>query len=876
MPVLTPRSRRLSAAQNITIYLIKDFPFDIFPGIRYFSFRLHIQKCTVNVTSNRHYQPQQGHHMQEPSETYKKLLDENALLKQRIRELERLEAADRRTEELLKESEERYRKLIETTRDLVYTTDGKGFLTYINPTLEKTLGYTSDEWKGKAFTQLVDPGCFGLVKELFKRAMGGESIPVYEVYLLSKDGKRFPVEFNVVTICDSKGKPAGRYGVGRDVTDRKRAEDALRESEQQLNRIINGSPIPTFVIGKDHRVLYWNKALEEMSRIRFEDIAGTGEHWRAFYGKERPCIADVLVDENFERMDDWYAGKYIRSRLIDEAYEATDFFPDLGSEGKWLRFTAAVIRDSQGGVIGAVETLEDITEQKYAEELYRSMANNAQIGVYIVQEGRIVFNNAHIPRYSGYTNEELSGSRIIEYVHPEDRGRVRQSALSMLKGESSEPYEYRIIDREGNVKWLMEVVAAIHFGGKPAVLGSTMDITRRIHMEEEEDKLKTQLIQAQKMEAIGALAGGIAHDFNNILAGIMGYTELYKELVVDRPQVYESMREVLKATKRAKDLVQQILTFSRQTSHEKRPTILVPVVKEVAKFLRASLPTTIEIKTKMNVTSDLIMADPTQIHQVLMNLCTNAGQAMKETGGTLEIGLRDVIIDSDDWSRFPSLDSGSYLELSVRDTGCGIAPENMEKIFEPYFTTKVKGEGTGLGLAVVHGIVKDHGGEIKVYSEVGKGSSFQVLLPLIERREEETEDREELILRGNGERILFIDDEQVLVDLGRELLESLGYKVVAESDPAVALVKFKENRDAFDLVITDKTMPYMTGFDVAKELRQLRADIPVILCSGYQDKSDVEKLSAMNIGSFLTKPVSKKDLADAIRSVLAKKTVSRY
>ncbi|PKN35967.1 MAG: hypothetical protein CVU61_00245 [Deltaproteobacteria bacterium HGW-Deltaproteobacteria-19] len=373
------------------------------------------------------------------------------------------------------------------------------------------------------------------------------------------------------------------------------------------------------------------------------------------------------------------------------------------------------------------------------------------------------------------------------------------------------------------------------------------------------------------MESIGALAGGIAHDFNNILSAIIGYTELYKEQVRDRPKVHRGMEEVLKAAGRARDLVQQILTFSRQAVREKRPTAIIPILNEVARFIRASLPSTIEIRQKLNATSDVVMADATHMHQLLMNLCTNAGHAMAGKGGALEIGLEEVVIGTDTQWLFPTLAGGRYLKLDVRDTGHGIKAEHLEKIFDPYFTTKAKGEGTGLGLAVVHGIAKDHGGEVKVYSEIDKGTCFSVYLPLMEKQAETILLAAEVSPPRGSERVLFIDDEEPLAYLAEEMLLGLGYRVVSETYPLKAIEEFGRNSDAFDLVITDKTMPHMTGFAVARDLHKIRADIPVILCSGFQEKEDLEKQSACGISSFIMKPFRINDLAEAIRSVLGKK-----
>lgn len=371
------------------------------------------------------------------------------------------------------------------------------------------------------------------------------------------------------------------------------------------------------------------------------------------------------------------------------------------------------------------------------------------------------------------------------------------------------------------------------------------------------------------MEAIGTLAGGIAHDFNNILAAMMGYAELAK-IEATNAKMSSYLDQILSACDRSRDLVKQILTFSRRTEQEKKPIMLKPLIKEVTKFLRASLPTTIEIRQELNAASDLIMADATQIHQLLMNLCANAGYAMKATGGMLKIGLEEVTVAGDD-AMMPSLTGGRYLLLTVMDTGPGIPADQLERIFEPYFTTKEKGEGTGLGLSVVDGIVKSHGGTVRVHSEMAKGSAFHVYLPQLEKIQKHA-DREREIgrLPRGGESVLFIDDEMMLARSGKLALEELGYKVVAETDPFKAAALFSEGRDAFDLVITDKTMPRMTGFDLAREIRRFRADIPIILCSGFPDREDSEKISALGIGYYLIKPYSIKEMSGAVRFVLDK------
>lgn len=382
-------------------------------------------------------------------------------------------------------------------------------------------------------------------------------------------------------------------------------------------------------------------------------------------------------------------------------------------------------------------------------------------------------------------------------------------------------------------------------------------------------ELETQLQQVQKMESIGTLAGGIAHDFNNILMAIIGYAEIM--VLFDVPQdspIRPSLDEILKSANRAKDLVQQILLFSRQTEQEKKPLILSSIVKEVLKFLRASLPSTIEIRQDVETELGTILADPTQIYQVIMNLCANAGQAMAETGGVLTVALTAMDPDKEDAFQFPDLAPGSYLVLTVSDTGHGIDPDIQDRIFDPFFTTKERGEGTGMGLSVVHGIVKGHDGEIAVESEPGKGATFRVFLPSIHRKvESKSQDHLPPLPKGN-ETILFVDDESPLVDLAIKMLQPLGYKIVGRTDSRQALEAFQAQPETFDLVVTDLTMPHMTGMELAENLIKTRADIPIILCSGFSNKVSSEKVKAAGIREFVEKPLSSRCLSESVRQVL--------
>ncbi len=381
----------------------------------------------------------------------------------------------------------------------------------------------------------------------------------------------------------------------------------------------------------------------------------------------------------------------------------------------------------------------------------------------------------------------------------------------------------------------------------------------------EQLRLEGQLRQAQKMEAVGTLAGGIAHDFNNILAAIIGFTEMCLERVTEAV-TRRRMEQVLKAGIRGRELVRQILTFSRKSGHERSPVSMRLIVDDTVNLLRASLPSSIEIHCSVTTRSDVVLAEPNQLQQVLMNLSTNAAHAMAGGPGTLTIALSEFSFALPMDAPHPDLNPGTYVRLSVHDTGAGIDRSVLNRIFDPFFTTKKPGEGTGLGLSVVHGIVRGHGGAVTVESEPGKGATFHVFLPRTDTTSGDVDALEPKTPTGR-ERILFVDDEPALVEMGREVLESLGYQVTATTDPLDALRMFREQPDAFDLVITDQTMPQTTGIHLAKELITLRGDLPVILSSGHTDL-DRETASRNGIRAVVSKPLTRAETARSIRAVL--------
>ncbi|SHO52365.1 ATP-binding protein [Desulfopila aestuarii] len=459
-----------------------------------------------------------------------------------------------------------------------------------------------------------------------------------------------------------------------------------------------------------------------------------------------------------------------------------------------------------------------------------------------------------------------SPNEHLDYYPPKDREVLQQAYQRAI--ETGEPF-----DLELQCNTAKEQLFWARIIGHPEFLhnrcvrvkGTFQDITDR-------KQLEITLRQAQKMESIGTLAGGIAHDFNNILAAVLGYAELIKLDCEPGSPMKQHIDRVVEAGQRAKELVKQILAFSRQTETEESVLQPAVIINEAVKMLRSSLPTTIDIQFDITPEVGQVVADPTKIHQILTNLCTNAFHAMEATGGTLTISLKNKELSVSDMIGYPQVHPGHFVQISVSDTGIGIAPEIMDKIFDPYFTTKEVGKGTGLGLAITHGIVQRAGGFISCKSIPGEGTTFHVYLPIHEdERLPEAEKESADLIQGGHERIFFIDDEQVLAELGKNMLERLGYTVTIETSSTDALETIRKQPDQFDLIITDQTMPGMTGSDLARRILQIRPAMPIIICTGFSSQITEEKSKMIGIKGFAMKPLATKDIASLIRRVLDEK-----
>jgi PAS domain S-box-containing protein len=573
-----------------------------------------------------------------------------------------------------------------------------------------------------------------------------------------------------------------------------------------------------------------------------------------------------------------------RNRCNGEGYESVGLIPLRAGEERFgliqfndhrpNRFTSEGVARLERIAENLANALSRrLTEQalRESEDRFRMLSEKSPLGISLIDaEGRFAYVNPAFLNIFGYDQSDIPTSKVwfqTVFPDPENRRKFGES----LKADLERNSDLEVISHTYEVKCKDGSIKTILF--RPIMLRSRKqfiiyeDITERIQAEAERRKLEEHLLRAEKMEALGTLAGGIAHDFNNILGAIIGYVQLTDYDLPENSEARYNLSQVLKASERARDLVKQILAFSRQDARELSPLHILPVIKEVIKLLRASLPTSITIEQKLDLSEDTILGNPTQIHQVVMNLCTNAAQAMKNKKGVIKISLEKVDLDIRDKRTFPDLVPGSYLKLSISDTGEGINPKILPRIFDPFFTTKKPGEGTGMGLSVTHGIVKSYKGEISVFSEPGIGSTFQVYLPLINPVTNSPGKAQDSLPIGN-ERILLVDDEAWILDSLFQMLKRLGYEVSSQVDPLKALEAFRANPDRFDLVITDMTMPHMDGMELAQELLSIRPSLPIIMCSGYGDALALGTGKNIGIRKFLMKPILFRDIAMTVREAL--------
>jgi PAS domain S-box-containing protein len=635
------------------------------------------------------------------------------------------------------------------------------------------------------------------------------------------------------------------------IIEREQAEEALRESEEKFRELAELLPETIFEIDVNGNLTFVNRsALDHFKYTRQDFNQGINGF-------------DMFVPEDRQRVME-AAQKILQGKQIG-LVEYTALRKD-GSTFPVMLNAAAITHEDKA--IGLRGIAIDISERVHSEKALRESESKFRglfdlspqaIALTELETGKLADVNNMFCELTKYSQEEIIGKTTTEVGLYSDDDRTRFIKELQTSGEVN-GLEMDFKAKNGGVLNALMFARVIRISGESFILTIFLNVT-------EQKRLQAQLQKAQKMESIGTLAGGIAHDFNNILFSVFGYTELALDDTEKGTQLHNNLQQVLTAAHRAKNLVKQILTFSRQANQELKPLKVQLAVREALKLIRSSLPTTIEINQNISNTCGLVMADATQIHQVAMNLLTNAYHAMGHEGGKLDVTLKEVDLDVDDL-KDPAILAGSYVCLTVEDTGTGIDEYVMDRIFEPYFSTKEKDKGTGLGLAMVHGIVKSYGGNIRVYSEPGKGTAFHVYLPVIQTQAETKETRIISPVEGGKERILIVDDEEQLVRMSQQILERLGYHVTARTSSIEALEAFRAAPDKFDLVITDMTMPNMTGVHLAKNLIEIRSDIPVIICTGFSEKISADKATAMGIRGYVMKPVVRSELAKKIREVM--------
>ncbi len=738
-------------------------------------------------------------------------------------------------------------KLLAIIPDLVCIGSEDGYFKYLNPEWEKVTGYSMEELFSRPIFDFIHPDDHENTLREINKQLEGFKILNFENRYLCKDGSS--------KIFEWRATPAegGRlFAVARDITERKKAEEELRESEALFKAVFNNAGIGISISDKDMNLSMVNNRMAEMFGVSKDELIE-----ESFEG----LIPPEDLAPGRERLKSFFEGEKDLYR-IEKRYNRKD-----GSI-LWVDLSISPIKDKDGNNVASIGMMADITDRKQSEEAlrdseerYRMMFDHAGVGILVVdaETGRNIAFNREAYEMLGYTRNEFAGHRFSTLESARQPQEILDHFKSIIE-KGSDIFERNFVARNGEIRSFLVSSVPIKISGRYAIQSICVDITDR-------KALENQLQQASKMESIGTLAGGIAHDFNNLLAPIMLNTEMVMEDLPPDDPLQHNMKEIYQASERARNLVKQILTIARKRSEKRIPLKSSPIVKDALNFLRSTIPSTIDIRYNTNAEKDTVLADPTQLNQIVMNLCTNAAHAMREKGGSLEVTLDNKIIRPEEINDLAALKPGKYLRIAVRDTGTGIPTDVMGRIFEPYFTTKATGEGTGLGLAIIHSIIKNYGGAIKFESKAGRGTVFYVYLPLTET-EISGDDKINSEMPKGTERILLVDDEKSVADITHKILGRLGYKVTSRTSSIEALEVFSNNPEAFDLVITDMTMPDMTGETLAREIMAINPEIPVILCTGFSDKIDEATAKEIGISAFVLKPIIMSEIANTIRKVL--------
>lgn len=747
-------------------------------------------------------------------------------------------------------SEEHLRSILESLPQTIFEADLEGRLLYLNRAGREASGYTDEDIaRGINLYDTIAPEDRPRVTENIKQSLARDGSHGNEYTSIRKDGTRMPIKVYSTPILE-KGRPVGLRGLILDMESQRKVELALRESEELYATLVCMSPDAITMTDLEGRITF------------------VSEQTLRLHGFDSPLdLIGMNALDLFFPEDRELAFKNMQ-RTLESGRLGTVEYRMLRGDGSVFmgELNAALVRDPDGKPRAFIATTRDISERKAAEEEHLLMAKaleQAAECVVITDRGAVIrYVNPAFEKTTGYSREESLDRLLLFWARDEDAARLREAmSVLVLRGETwqgrmhSKRHDGSVFEEEATVAPIKD-----EQGNVTNYIFVSRDMT-------EELRLERQLRQAQKMEAIGTLAGGIAYDFNNILTAILGYTQLASQEPEMPDDAKRALDSVLTAGIRARELVKQILTFTRQQEQERIPIQLSLILKETVKLLRQTLPTSIRLEEIVRCKSDLVLGEPTQIQQLVMNLATNAAHAMGEQRGLLRIILEEADSLPEEVPPEAAAYEHGYLLLRVQDNGSGISPAIQDRVFEPYFTTKEPGKGTGLGLAVVHGIVKNHKGFIELESRPGQGTSVNVFLPCIQAAP--LVGQEPTVPTALGkERILFVDDEQSLAHLGQRLLSRFGYQVEALTDGRQALQLFLEDPDRFDLVITDQTMPELSGTELAKKIFEMRPKLPVILFTGYSEHLDNSLAQRMGISRFLLKPFMADELSRVVREVL--------
>jgi PAS domain S-box-containing protein len=775
-------------------------------------------------------------------------------------------AEHRRTEQALRESEERLRLAQTAAKTGIFDVDlVRDYATWTEEA-EAVFGFAPGTYDhaSETFWQLLHPEDRERIRQITNQAIADHSEFEAE-YRFHRHGDN-ALRWSLVrgrAVYDKSGRPVRLLGVNIDITELKNAELALRMSEALYHSLVEQMPAGIFRKDAEGRYVFVNSLYCQIKGMKAEDFLGKrpGEVAAAEAAKQDP-----------EGVATKYAakGEEIHARIIQtgKSVEAEEEYSGPDGRKQFMHVVRIPVRAADGKVIGTQGILFDITQLKQAEEAYMRLATAVEQAAEDIMitdaTGKILYVNPAFEKISGYTRTEAIGQnpRLLKSGKHDAAFYQRMWAMLAHGGVWSGHF----INKKKNGTLFEEeaTISPIRDSAGKIInyVAVRRDVTREVALE-------AQLRQAQKMEAIGTLAGGVAHDFNNVLAAILGSAELIKMDIEPEHPAREFLDQIFLAGKRAREVVQQILTFSQRRESERSVIHLQPVVKECVKLLRSTIPAMVDVSCHFDPDCSPVLADPAQIHQVIMNLCTNAWQALPENHGSIRVNLEMCEIDELMMAGHPDLPAGPAVRLSICDNGSGMDKATLERMFEPFFTTKPVGEGSGLGLAVVHGIVKAHQGVITVESEPGKGTVFNIYLPPQASEEEEAPAESEIVLRGNQERILFVDDDELAGRAMEKVLNRFGYQVKWFQHPEEALAHFNDRPAEYDLVITDLAMPGMTGDDLAAALVHIRPNLPILLTTGVIDPAILKRTRAIGVCNVLLKPVSAARLAREIAQQLA-------